>query len=166
MAIAICKKIWNIFFAIIYGFILFLPITHDSYSVTENQMQSFSSVTAVAFDPYEELLWTGLGNVWNFFKREKIRLRWPFLLSFQGRLVSYLSPNMERYTAVQAHHSEVTFISLDAHHNNWIDQFYFQIRQILVEEDTIISLAPDNVRCYSRGGLLQLSYRYAKLISS
>jgi hypothetical protein len=32
-------------------------------SITENNPSSFSAVTAVCFDPFEELLWTGLSSV-------------------------------------------------------------------------------------------------------
>lgn len=67
-------------------------------------MQSFSSVTAVTFDPFEEILWTGLGNV------SYCMLCSLFSLAMQGRLVSYVGQNMERYTSVQAHNSEVIFL--------------------------------------------------------
>eukprot|EP01102_Stenamoeba_stenopodia_P011267 TRINITY_DN3445_c0_g2_i2.p1 TRINITY_DN3445_c0_g2~~TRINITY_DN3445_c0_g2_i2.p1 ORF type:complete len:224 (-),score=26.49 TRINITY_DN3445_c0_g2_i2:611-1282(-) len=60
-------------------------------SLTESQL-TVQPVTAVAFDSYEELLWTGLSN---------------------GRLVSYLNPGLEKYTSFMAHSTTIRQILTD-----------------------------------------------------
>lgn len=59
--------------------------------------------------------------------------------SWQGRVVSYLSPGMERYSAFHAHNSPV--------------------RQLHADQAGIISISSDTVRHHTRGGLLNFSYR-------
>lgn len=54
------------------------PKWFEHGSVTESRINNIQSVNCVAFDPFEEVLWSGLQS---------------------GRAVSYLMPTMEKYTA-------------------------------------------------------------------
>ena len=54
------------------------PKWFEHGSVTESRINNIQSINCVAFDPFEEVLWTGLQS---------------------GRTVSYLMPTMEKYTA-------------------------------------------------------------------
>jgi PAB-dependent poly(A)-specific ribonuclease subunit 2 len=87
-------------------------------SVTESQLSSVHSVGAVTFDPYEEILWTGLSN---------------------GKIVSYLNPTMEKYTSFQAQNGAA-------------------IRQLLVNEEGILSLSENGLKYHKKGGLATGSY--------
>lgn len=55
-----------------------MPKWFEHGSVTDSRINNIQSITCVAFDPFEEVLWTGLQT---------------------GRTVSYLMPTMEKYTA-------------------------------------------------------------------
>jgi hypothetical protein len=54
-----------------------VPKWFEHGSITESRINSIQSVSCAAFDPFEEILWTGLQT---------------------GRAVSYLMPTMEKYT--------------------------------------------------------------------
>lgn len=92
--------------------------THESgewwelQSVHDNLVDAVQSVTTVAFDPWEEIIWAGMDN---------------------GRVVAYTVPGMERYTAFHANTTET--------------------RQVLVDQEGILALSEQNIRCFSRGGL-------------
>lgn len=93
-----------------------VPKWFEHGSVTESRINSIQSITCTAFDPFQEVLWTGLQT---------------------GRCVSYLMPTMEKYTAFNACVGEM--------------------RQVTIDQEGVIALNETELRCYSRGGLFQLS---------
>lgn len=79
--------------------------------------QPLELVSALSFDKSEEILWTGTSN---------------------GRIISYLSPDMIKYTSWRA--------------------FYDEVKQISGDNSGVIALSSNSIRHYTRCGLLLLSY--------
>jgi len=97
-------------------------------SLTESQL-TVQPVTAIAFDTYEELLWTGekrcCRNTRVCFLKKKLQIKKKTGLS-NGRLVSYINPGLEKYTSFMAHSTT--------------------IRQILTDETGVVTLSENGLR--------------------
>eukprot|EP00741_Cyanophora_paradoxa_P005203 tig00000852_g5043.t1 len=78
------------------------------------------SISALAFDPCQEIVWCG---------------------SQQGRLTSFLFPGLERYSACQAHVSDV--------------------RGLLPDAGGVVSISADTVRYHDRGCVLRLQHTFS-----
>lgn len=75
-----------------------------------------------------------------FFGRHSSSLLTVCLFTFQGRLVSYSSPSMSKYTAWRP--------SYDA------------IRKILVSENGVVALSSSSAKCYTKGGLTLSTFTF------
>lgn len=134
------------------------PPWFEMRTVTESHAEHIVPVTAVLADPSEELIWSGLDNVSTslcpnthssplFFcspPSSPLLSSNPFLSGLwvvppKGRLVSYMSPGLETYSAFRAHKSAV--------------------RQLQVDPSGILSISTDTIRHHSRGGLPGFAYR-------
>jgi len=92
--------------------------------------RSISSITSVRLDPFEELLWTGTSS---------------------GRVVSYQLPTNEKYTSWQGHSAPM--ISHEFAPSS-------AVQDILLNDQGIVSLAPNGLRFSTRGGLLLSNYMH------
>lgn len=84
---------------------------HESRSFLNDHLRHLMT-TSVAFDTHEQLFWAGTQS---------------------GHMTSYYGPNFMKYTAFQAHHSEV--------------------REILPDTHGVLTLAPNQVRYTTKQGL-------------
>jgi hypothetical protein len=110
-------------------------------------IEELGAITAITFDPFEEVLWTGTESVNpKFFpftkikrKKKKKKLK-KELKTSQGRVSTWTSPSMNKYISVACHTTAV--------------------RQLLVAESGFLSLAFDGIRYFKRGGVPQVTYMY------
>lgn len=94
------------------------------------------SVSAVSFDAFEELLWTGHTGVRYAFYFEW--LDWFTADNLQGRVVSYYGPGLEKYTAFQS-------VPANSEH--------MDVRSLLTIEPGVLSLSAKQLKCNRRQGL-------------
>lgn len=95
----------------------------------------------LAFDDTQELLWTGNEHV-----SQIMITQIPVLMKFQGRVTSFYGRDLQRYTSVKAHTNEG------------------EVKQLLIHEKGIISLASRSVHLITRRGLTQWHLTHERML--